>query len=129
MWNVYRLNGILGVSLVDDPLPVGAELLGLTSDPDYLANVANAEAAANPPRLVTKLAFRRRFTLAERIAMDSAPDNPAIAPATRAALHTLAKDLELAEEIDLDDADVIAGLALLESLEIIAAGRAAEVRA
>ncbi len=123
MWNIYLLNGTLGTSLIEEPLPDGATLLGTTSDADYLLN------AAPSPRTVTKLAFRRRFTLAERIAMDSAPDNPAIAPATRAALHTLAKDLELAEEIDRDDADVIAGLALLESLKIIAAGRAAEVRA
>ncbi len=123
MWNIYTLNGTLGTSLVEEPLPEGAVLLGTTSDADYLLN------AAPSPRLVTKLAFRRRFTLAERVAMDAAPTNPAIAPEFQSILRTMAKDLELAQEIDLDDPDVIAGLDLLEQLGIIAAGRAAEVRA
>ena len=39
------------------------------------------------------------------------------------------KDLDLAEAVNLDDADVIAGLQLLEQLGLIAAGRADEIRA
>lgn len=85
--------------------------------------------AAPAERILTKLAFRRRFTLAERVAMDSAPDNTAFDANTRAILRTMTRDLELAEDINLDDADVISGVMLLEQLQIIAAGRAAEVLA
>jgi hypothetical protein len=44
-------------------------------------------------------------------------------------LRTLEKDLELAQDIDLDDPDVIAGLAFLEALGLLADGRADEIRA
>ena len=88
------------------------------------------EQIADPSlRLLTKLGFRRRFTLAERVAVDAAPGNPAFPGNVRAILLTMATDLSLAEEIDLDDADVISGLTLLEQLGVIASGRAAEIRA
>lgn len=131
---IYPARGVV-VRIADGVVVAPAQSV---EDPDYLAYVAWVEAGNAPalgvepdptPRILTKLAFRRRFTLAERIAMDGAPDNPALPAEARAALRTMARDLELAEEIDLDDSDVIAGLALLEQLGIIASGRAAEVRA
>lgn len=82
---------------------------------------------APPARTLTKLAFRRRFTLAERIAVDAAPENVAFDSATRAALRTMAADLAMAEEVDLDDADVIAGVQLLVALGLLTSGRAAEI--
>lgn len=68
------------------------------------------------------LTFMRRFTMAERIAIRSAATtDPMIADlmAMQAA----------ATYIDLDDPDTQAGVAYLESLGIIAAGRAAQVLA
>lgn len=132
---IYPARGVV-VRIADGVVVAPAQSV---EDPDYAAYIAWVEAGNTPalgvepeaqaPRIVTKLAFRRRFTLAERIAMDGAPDNPVVAPSTRAALRTMARDLELAEEVNLDDEDVIAGLNLLESLGIIGDGRAAEVRA
>ena len=97
-------------------------------NPNFLEYNAWANAGNHPTvgvepvitsRVVSKLEFRRRFTLAERVAVDSATD---------ATVNTLRIDLATAEEINLDDADVVAGLAYLEQLELIAGGRAAEIR-
>ena len=71
-------------------------------------------------RFITKLDFRRRFTLTERVTVDSSSD-----PMVR----TLLTDLAMAEGINLDDEDVIDGLAYLEAHGLIAQGRAAEIRA
>ena len=109
-------------------------------DPAYVEYVAwvdagnsptlGAEQATDPAvRLLTKLGFRRRFTLMERVAVDAAPGNPAFPDNVRAILLTMATDLSMAEEINLDDADVISGRTLLEQLGVIASGRAAEIRA
>jgi hypothetical protein len=98
--------------------------------PDYVCTVREPDAVAPPvARRVSRLALRRRLTLAERIAFDHAPTNPSLPEDVRAMLATMAKDLELAEDVDLDDADIVAGLALLESVGILAEGRAAEIRA
>lgn len=82
-----------------------------------------------PVRTVTKLAFRRRFTLQERIALDTAVSglNPLIPADAVAAMRTMQKDLELAEEINLEDPDVIHGLAFLQSLGLLTAERVQEI--
>jgi len=82
---------------------------------------------APPSRTLTHLAFRRRFTLTERIAVDNAPDSGLLPAEAAAALRTMAKDLELAQEVNLDDEDVAAGLAFLTQLGLLAPGRAAEI--
>ena len=94
-----------------------------------------AERAADyaPPsaRILTKLAFRRRFSLAERITLDAAVAglNPLLTAEVVAGLRTMQKDLELAEQIDLDDADVIYGLSVLVQVGLIAPERVAEILA
>jgi len=98
--------------------------------PQYTCTERVAEASPPPAvRIITKLEFRRRFTLTERIALDAAPTNAALDATLRATLFTMTKDLELAESINLDDPDVVAGLALIESAGLIAAGRAAAISA
>lgn len=106
---------------------------------DYLAWCADGNApklgeepAVDPAtRILTKLEFRRRFTMSERITLDAAVAglNPLLPAEVVAGLRTMQKDLELAEQIDLDDADVIYGLGVLEQIGLIAAGRADEIRA
>lgn len=68
----------------------------------------------------SKLAYLRRFTQIERIAIRSAA-------AQNMALADYLALLELAEEIDTGDADTVAAVMMLEQLGLISAGRANEV--
>ena len=78
--------------------------------------------AAPVPRTITKLEYLRRFTTDERVAIRAAASaNPV--------LDDYVKLMELAQEINLDDPDTIAAVQMLEQSGLIAAGRAAEVRA
>ena len=78
------------------------------------------EEVAASGRMVTRLQFRRLFTFAERVAIDASLD-----PVVR----TFLTDLAMTSEVDLEDSDVIGGLAYLEGVSLIASGRAAEIRA
>jgi hypothetical protein len=124
MWNILEnAQGQHAIQPVEDPIPEGWTIVAITANPEALTPVAPVA------RLVSKLAFRRRFTLLERVTLDAAPTNTAFNESDRAMLRTLEKDLELAQDIDLDDPDVIAGLAFLEALGLLADGRAEEIRA
>lgn len=75
----------------------------------------------DPPRVVqslSRIAYQRLFTQAERIAIRASTDPIVVDFRELAAL---------AETIDLDDADVIAGTQYLESLDLIGSGRAAAI--
>jgi hypothetical protein len=98
--------------LQGDPVPEGAVYVGTTADPDYL----------NPPtqRIITKYQFRQRFTFAERQLIDTSTDSVVI---------VMRNDFSAAEEIDLDNQEVIDGLDYFEQNSLIALGRAAEIRA
>lgn len=76
---------------------------------------------------ITKYEFRKLFTLAERIAIDSAPSNANIPANYRAMLTTMNKDMELSSVVILTNPDVAAGVNFLEQLGLIAPGRAAEI--
>ena len=84
-----------------------------------------------PVRHVTKLAFRNRFTQAEKVTLEiAALDNAAATMPERqqaAALRAALKDQENASYIDLDRADTRAGVLNLETAGILAAGRALEI--
>jgi hypothetical protein len=124
MWNIIRdAKGVLALAPVEQEIPAGHTLEAITANPEYLLQLPA------PSRIVTKLEFRRRLTLTERITADSAVDNPAYPAEARAALKTMQIDLQLANEIDLDDADVVAGLNLLVTLGILTTERVAEIRA
>lgn len=69
---------------------------------------------------VTRLALRNRFTFAEKVAIETAAE-------TDAEVRVLLKDLESATHIDLTRPDTIAGMQILESKGILAAGRSAEI--
>jgi len=76
---------------------------------------------------ITKYEFRKLFTLNERIAIDSAPQNELIPANYRAMLVTINKDMELSSSVILTNPDVAAGVNFLESLGLIASGRADEI--
>ena len=73
-------------------------------------------------RIITKLAYLRRFNQDERIAIRAAAE---VSPQ----LQDYMALLELSEEISLDDPDTIAAVNMLEMVGLIAAGRAAEILA
>jgi hypothetical protein len=72
------------------------------------------------PRVISKYAFRMRFTFAEKQGIDTSTD---------AGVIVFSNDFNAAEEIDLDSQELIDGLAYLESVNLLAAGRSAEIRA
>ncbi len=92
--------------------------------------------AAPPPvpqgvRHVTKLAFRRRFTREEKAAIElAAVDDPSAPLPQRLAAAAVRADLadqSQAIYIDLKRPDTRAGVQALESVGLIAAGRAAQI--
>lgn len=92
---------------------------------------ASGPSAAADYRRITKLAFRNRFTKAEKAGIEfAALDDPTASIAQRqqaAALRADLKDQEQATYIDLDDPDTRTGVLTLEAVGLIAAGRALEI--
>lgn len=75
---------------------------------------------------LTKLSFRRLFTLQERAAwemFETQTDNPEL----KAQWRVFNRDFDLAQDISLNDPDTIAGVSLMEQVGIIGEGRAAEI--
>lgn len=69
---------------------------------------------------ITKLAFRQRFTFAERVAIETAAE-------TDASVRVMLKDQEAATFIDLSRQDTIDGVNALASGGLITAQRASEI--
>jgi hypothetical protein len=95
---------------------------------------AEAPAPVEPPpaaRRITKLAFRNRFMAAEKVALEIAKlDDPAAPMLNRqraAALRASLADTQAASFIDLERPDTRAGVQVLESLGLLAAGRALQI--
>lgn len=88
-------------------------------------------APAPQPVRITKLAFRNRFTQAEKVAIEiAALDVPAATMQQRAqaaALRAHQADVAVATFIDLNRPDTRAGVQALEAAGLLAAGRAAVI--
>ncbi|MEN9885691.1 MAG: hypothetical protein RL758_269 [Pseudomonadota bacterium] len=82
-------------------------------------------------RHITKLAFRQRFTKAERTAIEIASlDDPAATLFARqqaAFIRASQEDLRVANYIDLDRTDTRAGVISMEAAGLLAAGRALQI--
>lgn len=82
-------------------------------------------------RAITKLAFRNRFTMAEKTAIElAALDAPAAPTEQRqlaAGVRVHLADLNAAAFVALDHEGTRAGVEMLEAIEIIGIGRAAEI--
>ncbi len=89
------------------------------------------EPAYSGPWLITKLAFRNRFTQTEKVTIEiAALDDPAAPMQQRQLAATLRAnqlDVAAAQFIDLQRPDTRAGVQALEQYGLIAAGRAAEI--
>jgi len=83
------------------------------------------------PRHITNLAFDLRFTMVERVAMEMAAlDNPTASMEQRtqaAYLRVVLERSHKAEYTDLGDLTTRAGVEHMESLGLLAPGRAAEI--
>lgn len=83
---------------------------------------------ASIPRRISRLALRNRLTTDEKIAFELAQTNDPGAPLearqVAAGLRVLEKDLAAGQYVDLNGTATQAGLHQLESLGILAAGRA-----
>jgi hypothetical protein len=97
---------------VTTTLPSGAQITVLVADPIVGATVANSR--------VTKLAFRNRFTPAEKAALYTAAK-------TSVDIQIYLDDVNAATFIDLQRTDTRASVHALESLGLIAAGRADQI--
>jgi hypothetical protein len=100
----------------------------------WIITVYSPPPVVTPPpvdKRITKLAFRSRFTLQEKVIIEMAAlDNPAAEMPARqnaAALRAYLDDVRTASFINLDRADTRGGVLQLEALGIIAAGRALEI--
>jgi hypothetical protein len=82
--------------------------------------VDNCPLIPSTNRKLTKLAFRSRFTFAERMALDTS---------TAPEIIVLRNDLSVAEYVDLDYPDIDFGLSLLVAKSIITPERKAEILA
>ncbi len=81
--------------------------------------------------IITRAAFRARFTQAEKISIELAGlDDPSAAMEARsqaAAIRTYQKDVDAAEFIDLTDPATAGGVQALEAAGLLAEGRAADI--
>lgn len=106
-------------------------ILGKRHDTETGAFVDVPVAPATPLRHISPLAFRRRFTKAERAAIEwAAVDRPELSDPQRmqaAALRSDLKDQEQAKFMDLDDPDVAEGVQTLEALGLLQPGRASQI--
>lgn len=96
-----------------------------------VAAMQNDAAPVPQPRRVSVLAFRRRFTPAEKAAIEWAavdrPDQPEAQHMQAAALRATLADQAAATFIDLDDEDTEAGVQTLEAMDLLEPGRALEI--
>lgn len=101
-------------------------------DPDKTLHVVDLDAPpASATRHITRLAFRNRFTQAEKIALElAALDNPSGTPEQRqqaAAIRVSLADTAAATFIDLDRPDTRSGVVMLETAGLLAASRATAI--
>lgn len=119
---------IIGTNIVKLP-KYNPDILGMRWTGTHWAEVPREPEPVQ--RRITPLAFRRRFTAAERAAIEWAAVDRADATSGErqqaAQLRSTLKDQELASFIDLDDPDVAAGVQLLETVGLIADGRALQI--
>lgn len=125
------------VTIVEQPtipgMP-GFSAVDVSARPDVSAGYRFDGQAFTAPavaRRITRFAFRSRFTLSERAAIEfAAVDDPAAgtqARQTAAMLRAYLRDMQDASFVDLSRADVAAGLQQLEALGLIAPGRATQI--
>ncbi|BEP93224.1 hypothetical protein GmRootA79_16080 [Acidovorax sp. A79] len=97
----------------------------------YADEIAAREAAASATMRITRLAFRNRFTMVEKATLELAaldePGAPMPARQQSAMLRAYLADVAAATFIELTRQDIRDGVTLLETLGLLAVGRALEI--
>ena len=109
--------------------------LSVTGDGCTVTDYAPPAPVPEPPapelRYITKLAFRNRFTTAEKVAIELAgvhnPADPAQKQQLAATVRASDKDVQASAYIDLGRPDTRAGVKAMEVFGLLAAGRADEI--
>ena len=121
-------NGVVENVIVGDPAEF-SDLVDITnSSPQPGPNwLYDGSVFSEPPEvqpdlgtIITRFAFRQRFTFAERVAIRSAADSDT-------EVMVWLEDLQTASFIDLTRSEAIEGAQMLESKGLIDSGRADEV--
>lgn len=127
MWNVCTKPDNPTILIpITDAVPDGYTIEAQTSNPNYLIDSEFA-----PGTIITKLAFRNRFTTSEKITIELASiDNPNSTLEQRqqaAMLRVYLTDVNNASYVDLSRTDTRSGVQLLEAYGIIGVGRSSEI--
>lgn len=98
---------------------------------DYTPPPPAIEPPAPELRHITKLAFRNRFTMPEKVAIELAgninPNDPAQKQQLAATVRASNADISASTYIDLNRQDTRTGVKSMEDFGLLAAGRAAEI--
>lgn len=112
-------------------VPAGDSNIGDYWDPETGFTPGPAPEPPAPDYRITRLAFRNRFLPAEKVTLELAtldnPSAPLLARQQAAALRAYLADVAAATFVDLSRADTRAGVEYLETVTLIAAGRAAVI--
>lgn len=98
---------------------------------DELYNPATGEFEAPPPprkHILSKLELMQRLTSQEQVLLFFPDDAEGVPAAAKMPLKLFAKQIELANYIDVDREDTVAGLHQLEALGLLGEGRANTIR-
>lgn len=94
----------------------------IDTDTGKLVSISTEPPGENPSRLLTHLQFLRRFTDVELATIYAAEKQSPI-------MEVWMDKFRLAQEINLDDQEIINGIYGMEQMGLLAVGRAAEVLA
>jgi hypothetical protein len=86
----------------------------------------NLDTATRGTSVLSRYDFRARFTLEERMAIDNF-EASALPAEYKAILRTVLKDFDSTQEIDCRHPATLEGVGFLETVGLLAAGRAAQV--
>ena len=104
----------------NEPVPWEGMGFGTHTHTEIVISPTETPAPGKAPRTLTKLEYLRRFTAEERITIRTvAKSNPT--------LEDYLALMELAEEVNIGDADTVAAVQLLEQAGLIGVGRAEEI--
>lgn len=120
---VYRYDNVVAVDWPQYPFA--------THDHTALPPIEEPPTPEPAPIKITKLAFRSRFTQAEKITVELAsidvPDGQMASRQASAQMRVWLADIEAAEFIDLNYVPTRDGVQALENYGLIGVGRAAEI--
>lgn len=119
-------------TVVANPVPVGLTAQDIINPPadNTVWNTTSRSFVVRPsPRIIPKSDFIQRFTIAERKEMFGFSHGTTYTAAQQKNLAALMRYMDFLDRIDLDDAAIQQGVPYLETIGVIAVGRAAQVLA